>query len=318
MIPAHAHFIWFGQRLPWANVLAMLSASLQGGFEAVTLHCDHDHSGSPWWPQLEALPGFTARRIDTDALFETTGTPGAALKKIFAQLSQPAARANMVRAAILAAEGGVYLDTDTVTLRDMTELRKRTDAFCGLERIVLPYQIKDSRDPRVLAVAGLRMAAREFCRRLPDGWRLFRHLEPFYPAAANNAIVGCTPRHPLAMALLDGMIQTPPERRLVRFALGTHLLQRTLELPDIAAKVEMCPPRVFYPIGPEVSEHWFRRTQEPALAEALYPDTLVVHWYASVRTKEIVPRLSPSYVEEHQHQQLFSALAAQVLEAQQS
>jgi hypothetical protein len=29
----------------------------------------------------------------------------------------------------------------------------------------------------------------------------------------------------------------------------------------------------------------------------LHPDTRVVHWYASVRTKGIVPRIDPSFVE---------------------
>ena len=41
----------------------------------------------------------------------------------------------------------------------------------------------------------------------------------------------------------------------------------------------------------------------------LRPSTRVVHWYASVKTKHLVPRIDEAYVEEHASTQLFSALA---------
>jgi hypothetical protein len=293
--------------------VALETAAARGGFARVVLHCDRDLSGSPHWERLEALPGFEARILDPEALFAAAGSRGAALWALFGQLSKPAAQANMVRAAILATEGGVYLDTDTVTLRDLGPLRARAGAFCGVERIALPYQVKASRDPAVWAAAGLRVGARELCRRLPEGWRWFRQIERWYPAAANNAVLGCAPGHPLALALLDGMLATPPERRLVRFALGTHLLQRTLERPEIAAQVEICAPEVFYPLAPEISEHWFRPCSPPPLDEVLSPETLIVHWYASVRTEAVIPRLSPEHVAANARSELFSALVSRAL-----
>src|SRR5690606_29308100 len=96
-------------------------------------------------------------------------------------------------------------------------------------------------------------------------------------------------------------------------ALGTHLLQDTLAQgrePDLA----VLPPRVFYPLGPEISEHWFRIRQRPRLEKVLGADALIVHWYASVRTKQIVPRIDAAYVREHADRQLFSALALPLLE----
>ena len=38
-------------------------------------------------------------------------------------------------------------------------------------------------------------------------------------------------------------------------------------------------------------------------------DTRIVHWYASVRTKKIVPQIDPAYVRRNARTQLFSALA---------
>ena len=96
--------------------------------------------------------------------------------------------------------------------------------------------------------------------------------------------------------------------------MGTHLLQRVLGSAD-PTWVRVLPPAVFYPLGPEISEHWFRmRERLPDLEQVILPETLVVHWYASVRTEQIVPSIDRAYVERHRREQLFSALAARVLD----
>jgi len=127
-------------------------------------------------------------------------------------------------------------------------------------------------------------------------------------------VLAATPGHPFLLDMLDRMIATPPERQLVRFALGTHLLQQALA-GDVTADVIAHDPAVFYPIGPEISEHWFRTTSSPArdLDEALLTDTRVVHWYASVRTKQLVPQLSPDYIRANRDRQMFSLLAMRAL-----
>jgi len=87
------------------------------------------------WPQLRALPGFESRRIEPARMFAAAGVDAQALSELYARLSQPAARANLVRAAILAAEGGVYLDMDTVHGGNRWRSCAAAGAFCGLERI---------------------------------------------------------------------------------------------------------------------------------------------------------------------------------------
>ena len=95
--------------------------------------------------------------------------------------------------AILANEGGVYLDTDTLTLKDFTPLRTENTAFCGAEHIALPSTVKDSRNPLVWARAGLLMAYRDLCRRRERGWQHFRRYEHLFSAVANNAVLASTP-----------------------------------------------------------------------------------------------------------------------------
>jgi len=71
-------------------------------------------------------------------------------------------------------------------------------------------------------------------------------------------------------------------------------------------------PGVFYPLPPEISTHWFRSGLSN-LDLALRPQTRVVHWYASVRSKPYVAVIDPTHVLEHRHNQLYSALVSRVL-----
>jgi hypothetical protein len=309
VIPAHAHFIWFGPQLPWVHALAIRSAVLRGGFERVILHHGDPLSHTPVWPELEALPSFEARPIDAAALIEAIGSGADELAEIYATLDAPAARANVLRAAILAAEGGVYLDLDTITLRPLDALRRAHGAFCGQERVIWPASVRRNRSFAVRATSLARAGVRELHRQLPQGWQRFRRLEPLYPAAANNAVLGAEAGHPFVRRLLANMIAVPEARWRVRFALGTHLLQDTLA-HGREGDLRVLPPRYFYPLGPEISAHWFRiRRELPPLEAVLHEDTLIVHWYASVRTKKLVPLIDADYVREHADRQLFSALA---------
>jgi hypothetical protein len=309
LIPPIAHFIWFGTQLPWVHALAIRSAALRGGFEQLILHHADDLSHVPVWSDLLALPGFVARRLDARSLLDPHG-----LASVYAELDAPAARANVIRAAILASEGGVYLDLDTLTLASLTPLRQRCNAFVGEEYVVWPAAVRRSRRPLVHAAGFARAGVRELCRIAPDGWRRFRNIEHHYPRAANNAVLAAAPGHAFVQRLLDGMRTLPPARRRVRFALGTHLLQDTLAQ---RRESDLCvlPPPVFYPLGPEISQHFFRlRRNLPNTESMLGKGTLVVHWYASVRTRQLVPRIDADYVREHADRQLFSALALPLLD----
>lgn len=309
MIPGVAHFIWLGQDFPWVHALAIRSCAERGGFERVVLHCSSDLGRSRWWSEVARLPGFVAHRIDPEARFRAAPGDSEALLALYRRLRQPAARANMLRAAILATEGGVYLDMDTITLANLDHLRARAGVFFGQEHIVLPASVQQSRRPDVRLSALLRLSVRELCRRGQHGWRVFRRIERLYPVAPNNAVIGGEPGHPFLRDLLRRMVCMAPRRQLVRFALGTHLLQEAAAAAAGDPSVMPVAPHVFYPLAPEISEHWFRENGTRA-AELLLPETRVVHWYASVRTRHIVPGLTPDRVCALAHRQPFSDVAA--------
>jgi hypothetical protein len=305
-IPGVAHFVWFGQEFLWVHLLAIRSAVLRGEFERVVLHHADDLRESPWWDELQALPRFEARRLQPQGLLEHAG--GGPLVDVFRDLVEPAGMANVVRAALLWVEGGTFLDADTVTLQSFSPLLVPGGAFCGVEHIIKPYGTL--RDPSIptRALMTLRRAARSALREVPGGWRVFRRIERLYPAAVNNAVLGSEARHPFVGALVEGMVRLPRERRRARYALGTHLLQETVERYRLGG-LRILAPHVFYPLGPEISLHWFRVTRSAPLADVICPETRLVHWYASVRTKAIVSAIDPPYVHAHAATQLFSALA---------
>lgn len=308
MIPKFAHFIWLGQDLLWVHRLALVSAAKRGGFERVYFH--HDGAlDARVLDELAATPGVEVARIDGAGLAEAAG--GSALVECYRALTTPAARVNVLRMALLADRGGVYLDTDTVTLKSFASLCAAGGAFCGEERLVFPA-VSSSALARLHPAALARMALRDAFRRLPNGYAGFRHVERFYPTAVNNAVLGAEPEHPLVRELLARAVRLPRERRTVRYALGTHLLQAVVadfRGPTLA----VLPPPVFYPLGPEISEHWFRERPRVDLDRVLTAETLLVHWYASVRTRPYVRHIDAAFVRAHAGTQLFSALAARVL-----
>jgi hypothetical protein len=95
--------------------------------------------------------------------------------------------------------------------------------------------------------------------------------------------------------------ELPPEEREKRFRLGTHLLQRAVARyrpeqpgrkdwtghvgPSENHPFDVLPPAQFYPLGPEIATHWFKRRTARSLDAMLRPQTIVVHWYNSVESR---------------------------------
>jgi hypothetical protein len=313
MIPPLAHFIWFGDELPWIYAFAVQTAVLRGGFQRVVLHHADDLSSVRWWHELQRFPAVETRPLRAAEILERVGEPGPALLDLYQRLKQPAARANLVRAALLFLEGGVYLDIDTVTLASLEPLRREAGVFCGAERLVFPGSLRWHRNPLGFGAALGKSGLRDLMRRLPDGWLLFRRLEHLYPTAANNAVLGAESGHPLLRELLERMVELPRWRQQLRYELGTTLLQ-TAVAGYGGDDLVIHEPGVFYPLGPEISQHWFRHTRRPRPGQALRPETRVVHWYASVRTRQVVAQADPPWVRAHAGTQLFSALALPLLQ----
>lgn len=291
MIPNHLHFIWFGDQFPEFAQFAVLSALKTNPGARVSIWYEgrlapHDYS------RLGQDRDLRFEAIDAKTLF--LDLPGLSpescqeLLGIYESLSKPAARANMVRLAVLNRFGGVYLDTDTLSLRSLDEER-RYGAFCGRERVLFPRE-RSRFDPRLILRWGLRRAFAS----VPYGYLAHRILDPSYALAENNAVLGARAEHALLIKLLTLATQVPPNERLRRFRLGTHLLQGGVAeyLAEQSAglhqltedSLHVYGPTRFYPVGPEMSLHYFRYYSDPGRvsAQLLDEETTVIHWYASV------------------------------------
>jgi hypothetical protein len=310
MIPARAQFIWIGDDFPWLNFAAVASAARRGGFEQLIVHHSDELGQQRHFRALERIANVEARRLDAEAVIEAAAGPR--LVDRYRMLLAPAARSNVLRLALLRREGGVYLDFDTVTCRDLGALRAETGFFCGAERIAFPASLEERRNPLAWGGAYLRSALRDLARRSASGVTAFRRIERHYATCVNNAVIGARADHPLLAELCERMLALPEKRAVKRYALGTSLLQNALSAraePDYVVHA----PEVFYPLAPEISEHWFRSDSKATLAEVVSEQTRVVHWYASVRTREIAPRIDPEFMRGSSAPRLITSLLEEVL-----
>jgi hypothetical protein len=96
-------------------------------------------------------------------------------------------------------------------------------------------------------------------------------------------------------------IATVPEKELlIRFRLGTHLLQRLTQNKS-SEYMEVLPAPYFYPLGPEISRHWFYPHEKKNSSGFTYSNTYVIHWYHSVEKKFLNQELTPILLEQHKN-----------------
>jgi hypothetical protein len=319
MIPSRAHFYWTGASLPWPYAYAVRSAAVNGGLEQVVLHHTDAITTPETWRFVRETPNVETRPLDPDALLGRVPGLGERLVDLHRRVGPPVARSNILRAAVLLLEGGVYLDLDTITVRPLGPLL--LDAgFIGVEHIVRPHFVHAHGTPLQRLHSTALSVLRNGLRVLPRGYRLFRGVAPLYHQAINGAVLGARAGHPLLEQYLRAMVELPPQQQVVAHGLGTHLLQQVVARYLEAAPAPGGPdalvvhdPEVFYPLGPEISEHWFRayRTVDPG--ELIGPRTRVVHWYGSVGTRGLEARLTPDLVRQDAGHRMYCALVAPLL-----
>jgi len=322
-IPNTFHFVWFGERLPYFAVLAIRSALRANPGSKATLWHGSELSIDSKLAALEN-EGLALRPIRLDELLVRAHVKVAdddaarralsQVGEVYEELSAPAARSNLIRLLVLFAEGGVYLDTDTLSLRSLAELR-RSPAFCGAEHILWPKRRLDKQSAYYWTTGPLLEALRALGSWLPGGHSLYRRTLKWYQTAVNNAVLGFAPGHPVLKSALLRVASLDRAERTQRFRLGTHLLQEVLEniAGDEEATVTTLDPEFFYPLGPVISAHYFKTRRDAAstAAELLSPHTHVVHWYSSV--SDLMP-LDEEYIRQHRDKSVYAHLCAKLLD----
>jgi hypothetical protein len=315
-IPNHFIFVWYGSRLPAFASIAIRSALTSNpGSTATLLHDDTFKPNTEVW-SLESR-GLVCERISIETLLTQAQAIAPsldvdALYAVYRQLTAPAARSNLVRILALYCQGGVYLDTDTLTIRDLAPLRD-SGAFCGQERVLWPA------GRRKTSLKAITLGeVRRLCAAIPYAYRANQRLFSHYSLAENNAVMGARRGHPFLLHLLEGVLSVPKNRITKRFILGTHLLQQQLASFQPAHEqdtVIVLPPDYFYPVGPMISRHYFAHyaSARKVADELLTPNTFVIHWYASVAQLD---KRDHNFILKNAEHEVFSCLCREFLTEQ--
>jgi hypothetical protein len=309
-MPNHVHFVWYGTGFPFMNRLAIESALAVCRPERVTLWHADPLGELPHLAPLRRWPAFETRRLESAALFPDDpagGLPAAALRRVYDGVSSPVARSNLARAGVLHRHGGLYLDMDTLVLRDLAPLR-RFRGFMGTERVVWPGERKQRVDSYRLLVGPALSVLRWLAARAPGGERVLLGAARWYPREVNGAVMGFAAGHPFLAYLLELSAGVPEREWGVPHRLGTHLLQHAVK-HYAGGGLELLDTECFYPLGPVASAHYFRpkRDLEGVYRRVVSERTYAVHWYASVTALD---GFGPEQIRREAGRTLFARLCA--------
>lgn len=312
-VAARGHFIWLGERLSAMAWLSIRSTLDRAGLDGVTLHhTDAELGTDPQVRALTRLPGFQLRRCDLDVLFDPgtaaplTSAEVARLRELYGLLRKPASQANLIRLLVLLREGGLYLDTDIVVLRELRPLCDQP-GFAGLERVCLPAAVLASRNPLVWARAGAVMGVRDLLSRVPWGLPTWRRVEGACHLAANNAVVAAGPGNPTVIAALRRAATMTQQEATRMYALGPKLLEHVTHNRS-SAHFKLYGPTAFYPYPPEICWHLFRLDNPATPSQAFSADTWLVHLYDSVVKRRNGRPIDLAFLRERRERSLFGRM----------
>jgi len=314
-IPDRFHFVWDDNFFPYGAYLAIKSVAVQCRPASIRLYKV---------PALDDVPGFRRLRdevpclepvnIDLPAWLEEARLPCAQTlleaNRFLKERNYYGSVSDLLRTLRLYLDGGIYLDTDTITLRDLAPLRQQ-DAFLAEEHILVSSKVwkKNSRW-RYLRTSPLTLA-RDFCSRVGFGVALFQHISRFFVRAVHNAVMGFRPGHPLMRDALMRMAEVYPRRPQRYPLLGPDTIQDLIEENSYPG-LKVFPPRTFSPLGPTMTYQYFHqrrpRTIDRLCRRVVSDDTMLVHWSNNGTIAKIMPR-EDADLERLQREQLFSRLA---------
>ncbi len=261
-IPRRFHFLWSGPRFPYFARLAIESTLVAEPDAAIDVHVfGASPAAAPHFAAIARHPRVRITTIYPARAFDDLDVDASALRATWSRIPPTAvsAQSNLLRYAVLARHGGIYLDTDVLVVRGFDDLRHH-DAFAGQEQVLVidePWQAGE-RAPWMIrpAVAwavgrGLaRLATRWSAPRLARvaGW-----LEPRWQGLGlNNAVIGARPGASFIRRLLQRATEVDAT---VRYRLGPTLISEVARADR--RDVAILPPVAFYGVPPSYSFRFF-------------------------------------------------------------
>jgi hypothetical protein len=317
-IPNQFHFVWDDKFFPYAAYLAIRSVALHAKPDRIFLFKTPDLDGVPNFERLRReVECLQPINIDLAGWLEEAALPctGKLLdaNRFLKERNFYGSVSDLLRALNLYLRGGIYLDTDTLTLREMTPLREH-GAFLAEEHILVSSKVWKRNSPWRYVWSGPLTLARDVCARFAYGVRLFQGLSPLYTRVVHNAVMGCRPRHPLMRDILLRIAERYPDRPKRYPLLGPDTVQDLIEenrYPDLT----VLPPRCFSPLGPTMTFHYFHhRRGESTLATlekwVVKPDTYAIHWSNNGTIAKSIPQ-NDEDLRRLRQRQLFARIAIQ-------
>jgi hypothetical protein len=318
-IPNQFHFVWDDNFWPYTATLAIRSTALRARPERIFLYKT---------PELDGVSSFEALRREIPCLQPVDIELGPWLEEAGLPCVQPlleahrflkerrfySAASDLLRALVLYLRGGIYLDTDVLTLRDMGPLRQ-CGAFVAEEHILVSSAIwKRHSRWRYFWTVPLTLI-RNLCSRFAYGVWVFQTISGLYTQVVHNATMGCRARHPLMRDSLLRIAERYPERPLRYSLLGPDTIQ-DLIIENRYDDLSILPPRCFSPLGPTMTSQYFHLWRNPQTLERLerwivQPDTYGLHWNHNGTHSEFIPQ-DDSDLRRLEPHQLFARMAVRV------
>ena len=313
-IPDRFHFVWDDNFFPYGAYLAIKSVAVQCRPASIRLYKVPALDDVPNFRRLrDEVPCLEPMNIDLPAWLEEARLPCAGTlleaNRFLKERNYYGSVSDLLRTLRLYLDGGIYLDTDTITLRDLAPLR-RQDAFLAEEHILVSSRAWKKTPWIYLRTSPLTLA-RDFCSRVPFGVAWFQAISRFFVRAVHNAVMGFRPGYPLMRDALMRMAEVYPRRPERYPLLGPDTLQDLIAEQSYPG-LKVYPPRYFSPLGPTMTYQYFHR-RRPKTIDAMCrrivgDDTMLVHWSNNGTIAKIMPR-EDADLERLQGEQLFSRLA---------
>jgi hypothetical protein len=134
VIPRNFYYYWTGQQFQYVHYLAVLSLVRSTGCTRVDVYYEEAPRGNPHWERLRTLDRVSLVPVDFGELIRRAGYEAARFEK-FLKVAKVVHRSDFVRYLALGRGGGVYLDFDTLVVRDLEPLLQR--------RLLVGYQNTD-------------------------------------------------------------------------------------------------------------------------------------------------------------------------------
>jgi len=308
-IPDRILFVWTGARFPYFARLAVESALLAEPTAEIELHLFGARpDGAPHFEAVRARDRVAIEMIDLDRVFDGLDVDPRALRATFDRLDSPAARANLIRYAVLAHRGGIYLDTDVLVVRSLADLRG-CDAFAGEEQVLSIDERRVAGELELDMLAPAAAWAMAWGMRRLDaalgGGRLeplAQRLDPHWQITQlNNAVIGARPGASFVRRLLARATEVDAR---IRYRLGPTLISEVARADR--RDVTILPSETFYVVPPSYSFRFFTGGAWPI------PDATRLLHVVSSNHRALLDGLDEATVRHRAPDGVYYALAAEL------